>query len=79
MIKFFIRLLGLKGSFSWAVKQMKNGKILAVKRNIMLKNFRINPVSKALQCSYTPENIRWEDVYIFIFYFESTDWYIVKD
>jgi hypothetical protein len=79
MIKWFIRTFGLKGSWLWAVKQMKNGHMVRPASATGIVKYRFSRDGQnrlEWNFSVTPHFTDWENAFLFeqdLFY---TDWYI---
>lgn len=76
-----IRFFGLKGSWSWACKQMKKGYIVKPKNITGAVKYKIDDIENGLilysftHKPYTEKN--WESANIFMDDIERTDWMIV--
>lgn len=77
----FIRFFGLKGSWKWASKQMRNGNIVRCKHwagTLMLKID--NNENTLLKCSFSTElPYKWETSNCFLDYELYTDYIVVDD
>ena len=75
MIKIFKRLFGLKGSWKWALKQMKKGNIVRPSSATGTVKYRFS-VDKQdrIEWTFDKENFRWDNANIFYSDFQKTDW-----
>ena len=80
MIKnWIVRKLGLKGSWSWACKQMKNGKIVKPSNITGSVKYKLDNECQQRICYTFARNIegaKWDNANIFLSDFERTDWII---
>lgn len=84
MIKFLIRLFGLKGSWKWAVRQMLKGKIVRPASATGSVKYRFstdkqNRIQYTFQHGMHSKDFVWENANIFNNDFLTTDWAIYKD
>ena len=87
MKKWLIRNLGLKGSWSWAKKQMLNGKMVRCKHWTGALKLKIdNPENQLLQCCFWrdkrkavgPPHKLWETSNHFLNYEDNTDYEVFE-
>mgnify|MGYP003412225069 FL=1 len=87
MKKWLIRNLGLKGSWSWAKKQMLNGKMVRCKHWTGALKLKIdNPENQLLQCCFWRDKRKvvepfynlWETSNHFLSYEDNTDYEVFE-
>lgn len=80
MREWVIRTFGLKGSWYWAKKQMRNGKVVACRHWPGTLKYSIDREGQSrLQRTFSVNIIdaRWETAYHFLDSEDATDWYVV--
>jgi len=82
-MKFLIRFLGLKGSWKWALRQMKNGHIVRRKSFIGPKRLKLDFEDRCRIIDNYSETIdemndskNWISAFLFLEDLEATDWEI---
>lgn len=78
MISWIIRTLGLKGSWSWACRQMKQGKIIRPSTAVSVGYKLDDEGEERIIWSFKryPTKDDWENAYLFLSDFKATDWVI---
>ena len=77
MIKWIIRHFGLRGSFLWACRQMKKGRIVKLKYTTGAVKLRFDTEGQGrIQWAFVHElkNAEWENAYVFYKDILSTNW-----
>ena len=75
MIKVIKRLLGLKGSWKWALKQMINGKIIRPSSATGTVKYRFSvDKQNRIEWTFDRKDYRWNNANIFYSDFIRTDW-----
>ena len=72
-----VRFFGLKGSWKWAVKEMKNGKLLVRTCVTGAIKYRLSTDGQnRLECDFhrKESEAKWENANFFISDMEATDW-----
>jgi|WetSurMetagenome_2_1015567.scaffolds.fasta_scaffold449623_2 hypothetical protein len=78
---FVVRILGLRGSWGWAKKQMLKGRIVRCSHWSGTLKYRIDTRKNTLlQCSFSKDmnNLQWETSNHFLCYEDLTDYEIVE-
>jgi len=81
MIKRTANFLGLKGTWSWAKKQMIKGHVVSCRGFTGTLKYKIDdPSNKLLLCDFSRsgEEREWEKSYYHLGNEDRTDYYIVK-
>jgi len=81
MIKWIIRVFGLRGSWRWACKQMDNGYIVYRTTDTGAAKYKLDSENqRRIQWAFTrsPDDASWKNANIFLSDFECTDWEIWK-
>ncbi len=76
-----IRFFGLKGSFQWAVKQMKAGKIVKRRSTAGAVKYRLSTDEQnRLQWDFhrKENDAQWENAYFFVSCMEATDYFVFE-
>lgn len=75
---WFIRFFGLKGSWSWAKKQMLKGKMVKCRHWTGALTYKIQSVENTLLlASFSDKRNDWHSTTHFIAYENYTDYYVV--
>jgi hypothetical protein len=82
MKNWLVRIFGLRGSWSWACKQMEAGKIIRPRSATGSLKYKLdNENQRRILWTHKdkPElhDSGWECAYIFLSDFEATDWMVV--
>ena len=81
MKKWIIRFLGLKGSWKWAYKQMKEGKIVFRISDTGAAKYKLdNENQQRIMWTFTHhpslKDKDWQNAYVFLDMFNNTNWVI---
>lgn len=79
MIAPIVRLLGLKGSWRWAAKEMKKGKMIVRVSTTGSVKYRLsNDGGNRLEWDFhrKESEVRWESAYFFISDMMATNWVV---
>jgi len=86
MIKWIIRFFGIKGSFSWAIRQMKKGETVTRHGIVGTLRFKINDRGTILWCFDSTLNQhkhkgthRWDPANLDIEYITAADWCLLAE
>jgi len=83
MINFIIRLFGLKGSWGWAVRQMKAGKIVRPSTATGTVKYKLDHEGQGRICWNFSRILTgrdsWENANVFLSDFKRTDWILFKN
>ena len=72
MLKWLVKFLGLRGSWSWACKEMDRGRIVCRTTDTGAARYRLDGEGqRRIEWSFGGG---WESAYIFLDDFECTDW-----
>lgn len=81
MYKWMVRLLGLKGSWSWAVRQMKKGHIVRQKSATGVVRYKLDSIENGRIIFSFPKRsdsmglyAKWDSANIFLKDFTAIDW-----
>jgi len=70
--KYIVRVLGLKGSWSWACRRMKDGYIVKMKSTVAVHHRLDLEGQGRIQWSFNGND--WEDAKVFLKDLRATDW-----
>jgi hypothetical protein len=80
-MKWLRRFLGMRGSFSWACRQMLHGRIVRPASASCTVKYRFNnEVHRRLQCSFERADnpVKWDSAFFFYSDMLATDWVVVS-
>lgn len=82
ILSLIIRFFGLKGSWKWAVKEMKNGNLVTMKSVSGALKYRFS-VDGEYRFEWDfhkkEDEFKWENANFFISDFMATDWIIYNN
>ena len=83
MINSIIRFFGLKGSWKWAVKQIKKGEIVRPSSATGTGKYKLDHENQGRICWNFSKVLtsydKWESANIFLKDFDRTDWKLFKN